>query len=309
VLGAFLIIFIIFKWKRNDIIKAALTFFITLCLAGFIDYLTWGNFFISYYNNYLFNKIYNVGAILGTSPAIYYPAALAFTSMGIFWIVGLISLLILRKTWLFLICIIIVIVSHSFIPHKEYRFIFLVIPLLLMLFSVVIMQGISLFDGVSKESNFLAITICIFLLISSAGSMNKLPFQFLVYRNSVFSRQEILKAYLTLFESKDLYAILNIAKPWTLTGGYYYLHRDVPIYTAFHFRSQDVGNFSPYISHMICSINEGDIAGFRSMIRFQSIEIRKQTHPPPKYDRLPIDTQNVLVEEIDGKYDPTKLPR
>lgn len=307
ILSGFLIIYVLFSWKRNEILKASLMFFVAIGFAGYIDYLTWGGFFVSFYNNYVFNKIHNVGALLGTSPAIFYPAALAITSMGIFWITGLMSLFTLRKTWMFLACAAIVIISHSLIPHKEYRFIVVVIPLFLMLFSIVIMKGLSFFDRVLGKSVILIITVCGFLVISFVGSLNRLPFQTLVYKNSLFTKQEILDAYLTLFESKGLHAILNTATPWTLTGGYYYLHRDVPIYSINHFTLNGVSNFSPYVSHIICRIGEGDINGFEPILRLQTIEIRQQTHPPPQYGILPIDTKNVLVEEIDGEYDRSKV--
>lgn len=303
ILSGFLIIYVLFQWKRKDIFKAALVCSVSIFFAGCIDYLTWGGFFVSYYNYYVFLYIYNVAALAGTAPAVFYPVALAITSLGMFWVAGLMSFLTLRKAWLFLVCATIVIVSHALIPHKEYRFIVVVIPIFLMLLSIVIIKGISLFDGVLTKSVFLMVTICSFLLISFAGSLNKLPFQKSVYRNSLFARQEILQAYLILFESKDLYALLNIATPWTLTGGYYYLHRDIPIYSIHHFRQMGIGNFSPYVSHVICPINEEDFPGFEPMVRLETIEIRKQAHPPSQYEKLPINTKNVIVDEIDGKYD------
>src|SRR5206468_8799513 len=99
-----------------------------------------------------------------------------------------------------------------------------------------------------------------YFIISLAGSRNRLPFQAMVYKNPVFAKKDLLNAYLFLFKERDLYAILTMAgSGWTATGGYYYLHRNVPIYFKQDLEVNNVGNYLPYISHIICDTNEKDI--------------------------------------------------
>jgi hypothetical protein len=89
-------------------------------MAGFVDYLAWGRFFISYYNVYKFVDVYK--AVWGTSPVSYYPTALMVVSAGIFGVVGLMCLTRLRRVWLPFVCASSIILAHSVLPHKEYRY-------------------------------------------------------------------------------------------------------------------------------------------------------------------------------------------
>jgi hypothetical protein len=151
---------------------------------------------------------------------------------------------------------------------------------------------------------FLFIVFFIFFAISLAGSFNKLPFQRHIYRQSIFSQDGILNAYLFLSKETDLHAILNTSIPWYSTGGYYYLHRDVPIYSSDHFDPNDSKNYLPYVSHIVCPAGYRDIPGFRTVKEMKSIEIRKQINPPSEYQSTPYDTKNVMQEGIDDKYTP-----
>ncbi len=301
---SFLIVYVLFKWERKNQLQSALVFFIIIGVAGYIDYLTWGKFFLSYYNNYVFNKVYNVASLFGTHPFAFYFTSLSVTSMGIFFITGLLSFIFLRNTWLLLLCVAGVIISHSIIPHKEHRFIFVVIPIFLMLFSIIVTKSIPHYRQILKKY-FLSIIFSVFFIVSLAGSFNKLPFQRILYHRPVFFQNGILNAYLYLFKETDLHAILNISEPWHQTGGYYYLHRDIPIFSQKHLNWNDSKKYLPYISHIICPANYKDISGFKTIIKLQSVEIRKQVNPPSEYQRILMNTKNVFQKGIDGKYKPT----
>ncbi|MFC1581826.1 hypothetical protein ACFL3L_02890 [Candidatus Neomarinimicrobiota bacterium] len=298
---SFLIFYVLFFWKRKSILHSALIFFIIIIIAGYIDYLTWDQFFVSYYNNYVFNKIYNVASLFGTMSIIYYFGALTISSLGIFCFAGLLSFIYWRNTWLILLCIASIILSHSIIPHKEYRFIFIVIPLFFILLSAIVSNYTFHCRQISKN-RFLSIIFSVFLIISLLGLFNKLPSQKFIYAKSMVQSDDILDAYLYLFDDTDLHAILNIAKSWNRTGGYYYLHRDIPIYAKTHFKLDDNKNYLSYISHIICSTDYKNISGFETIKKIQSIEIRKQINPPSKYENLNIDLRNLMQKGIDDKY-------
>ncbi len=292
----FLGLYALLKWKRKKIYLATLSSFVVITIAGYIDYITWGNFFISYYNNYLFNSVYNISSIFGVSPFTYYFVILTVNSLGVFSITYLLSFKYLRNTWLLLLCLSSVIISHSIIPHKEYRFIFLVIPIFLVLLSNILNK---VFLRYRQILNKYFLLIIIFLIILLAGKVNK------KYEKKMFNKENILTSYLYLYNEPDLHSILNIAKPWYGTGGYYYLHRDVPIIVNYkYFNLDNDKSYLSYISHIICPFGYKYIPGFKTIKTIGSIEIRKQINPPSKYKRIPFDTKNPKQPNIDSKYKP-----
>ena len=299
---SFLILYISFIWRKKDKLISALIIFILLVAAGYFDYLTWGGFFISYFNNFLFNSSYGVASIFGTAPFYYYFNSIVISSMGIFFITALTSLFFWRKTWIILICSSFVIISHSVIAHKEHRFIFIAIPLSLILMAIII-ENFVYRRKHGEEKKFLILIMAIFFAISFTGSLNKLPLNKHLYKKSIFSQNEILKAYLYLFDKNDLRGLLNFY-PWPITGGYYYLHRNIPIYSPEHFNLNRRQTYLPYISHIICPVYFKDIAGFKTLVKFHKVEIRKQINPPSEYQILSDDTKNVMQKGIDDKYVP-----
>jgi phosphatidylinositol glycan class B len=136
----------------------------------------------------------------------------------------------LRKVWFLFSCALIILIFHSIIPHKEYRFIFSAISLLLILIAIIISEMASNRISAAKQNPFYAVTLLSFICISWAGLFNKLPYQSSVYTKHLYSVQDHLKASSLLAQDPDLSAILYTSQRWYHTGGYYYLHRNVPIY-------------------------------------------------------------------------------
>jgi GPI mannosyltransferase 3 len=136
-------------------------------------------------------------------------------------------------------------------------------------------------------------------LLSLAGLYNMLPFQ-----KRLMGKEEILRVYLLLNKESGLVAVFNTASAkWLETGGYYYLHRDVPIYYIEHIGLKQ--DLRPYVSHIICSTDAQEIHGFTVVHRMETLEIRRQTNPPAQYEMLDVDYKNPRQDGIDGKYIPT----
>jgi phosphatidylinositol glycan class B len=292
-------------WKTRDILKSASAFLLVIGTAGFVDYVTWGSFFASYYNNYLFNKVNNVSTLFGTKPAYYYAVAIAVTSAGIFCITGLLSLARLRTTWLLLACVGSIVVSHSLLPHKEYRFVLAVIPLLLILTAIVASGRVSIYVERSKSGISCLMVALVVTVISIVGLLGRLPRE-TIYEKPLYARQEKLTAYNFLNKDQDLVAVLNLFSHWWDTGGYYYLHRQVPIFSddlasaLIHDRA-----LTSVVSHVVCPATMKDIPGFQTVLRMRDLEIRKQINPPAQYLSLGIDTSNVFQPGIDDKFEPS----
>jgi GPI mannosyltransferase 3 len=292
------------RWKKQAIAVAALTLIAFLAVAGWVDYLTWGDFWASYYNNYLYNSVYRISELFGTSPFYHYLKSLTIASAGLFAITGLLGLFKLHRTWLPVTMITSIIIFHSFVPHKEYRFVFITIPIFLILLAILVAEKRS-----ARQKQITGTVVILVSFLSVAGLLTKLPWQNSVLANGVplLAQPEILQAYLFLNKESQLGAILNIAKPWYATGGYYYLHRNVPIYSANQLGSTD--NLGAFVSHVVCSPNENEMSGFAVVRRIGKLEIRRRTILSSTYTTLNIDTKNALQNGIDDKFTPTVKKR
>jgi hypothetical protein len=302
-----LLILAVIKWPKIEITKSILVIFSIFLVSGYLDYLTWGGYFASYYCNYLYNSVYHVSEIFGVKFRGYYFMTLAISSAGVFIFTGCISFArsLIKKTWLPLVFILFVILPHTLIAHKEARFIFATIPFLLMLMAILItelpMQLRSWNGNWGKCIKFSMFTLV--FCISIAGFCGKLPFQKKIYK-SMTSRNPILSAYLYLNGDSELFAILNTYSKWHDTGGYYYLHRNVPIYNAKHLAMISNEEYSFYISHIVCSKNDKTIKNYNTVFRSGDLEIRKSTLLPAKQRKLEVDTVNVPQKGIDDRFKP-----
>ena len=321
---AIIAIFGYLGYKKRDRLAMAGSIVLTVMVAGYVDYFTWGSFFASYYNNYLFNAVYKVSLLFGKQHPLYLLGTLTICSAGIFPIVAFLSLkkasrlTKTRQFWLLWLSAASILVSHSLIPHKEHRFVFVVIPIFLILAAIVISDGIAQYLSRKPVNRAFTWLLSFFILTTSVcSSFVVFPYESLYVHTkfsknnpSIISQQPILKAYLFLSKEPDLFAILNtFSSLWSKTGGYYYLHRDVPIYFPQHLEFVKSKNIRSYVSHIVCRFNDKEIPGFSPIARMGELEIRRQSNPPSQYQQLDIDTLNVLKEGIDGKYQPTVKAR
>jgi GPI mannosyltransferase 3 len=308
-----LMILAIFRWDKKDLLIGGIVFVSTIAFAGYIDYLTWGSFFASYYNSYLYNSIYKVSELFGVQSHFHYIIVLARSSIGLFLIFGFLSLLPskINKTWLLLLCILAIILPHSLIPHKEYRFIFAAIPLFLMLMAIIIsdfMPQIKRWKHAHKKILLYFLSSLICLQIANALFL-KIPFPGRAY-SSIIGRSDNLSAFLFLHKEPDLVAVSNDYSEWYQTGGYYYLHRNVPIYYPDHLKTIQPDSYKLYVSHIMCNRNHGPIPNFRTVFRSGDLEIRKVVSPPDQYIHIDVDTVNILQSGVDGNLPkPTFTPR
>jgi GPI mannosyltransferase 3 len=339
-LGAVIILFIAaaIKWKKQDILIIIGILFSFVLAAGYLDYLTWGSFFASYYNNFLFNSTYKISELFGVEPPWYYFLGGAFIST-IFT-----SFLIPqhRRPWLLIICIFSIILPHSLIAHKEFRFILAVIPLCLILTAITI-SDVILNNKIISEFNDKSESITRLGLISPLSIttkkirvklLRKIQQTYLdkegelIYSKSAIKKifisvttilvlvlvagapkfQPTLSAYLFLHKESDLVALFNKHSSWGSTGAYYYLHRNIPIYYPDEVKSLDIKFFSPHVSHIICHKSEPVTPGFTTIFRDGDLEVRRTTIANKQYRKLDIDTINFPQEGVDDRFKPTVKP-
>ncbi len=308
-LAAVVLLFTLFRLDRPRRIVMVAVFFAGIALAGYLDYVTWGGFWASYYMNYRYNVAYRISWYFGMLPPLYYITALRWSSGGLFWLALPPSLLpsLFKKTWLLLACALAVILPHSLPMHKEFRFIFAAAPFLCMLTAIVLSDGLA---GIGDRSHFgrhiTTYAMAAFLLISLSGMLQKLPDQNEIYR-PITTRDEILPAYLFLHDEPGLVAVYNTYRPWYRTGGYYYLHRKVPIYYPGDLTAA-TDDYRTLVSHIVCSHGFPSVPGFISVYRSGDLEIRRIASAPPAYRSLHLDTQNILMPGLDGRLKPLVTP-
>ncbi len=293
------------RWSLGQFFAAAAAFVAVIAFVGWLDDYTWGSYFASYYNNYLYNKVYGISSLFGKDPAWAYLADLAMYSGGVFWIaIATIAFQsknkLWPKPWLLLAMLGAVIVPHSLIAHKEYRFIFAAVPLGLLLSAIAIdllwsQTGI----GPKRHRNWGKILLGLMAFYTSAT----------LFVTSFFLDPQAnqLQAYLYLNDQPGVVSVLNISSSWYNTGGYYYLHRDVPIYSREHIEKVDPADWARYMSHIVCKHDQAPIPGFNTAIQFGNVDIRIAARPPT--ETLDIETRYPPQAGVDGVYQPNVTPR
>ncbi|MCK6509319.1 hypothetical protein L6R29_05030 [Myxococcota bacterium] len=212
---------------------------VVLLGVGALDAVTWGGWWHSYLAGVQFNVAHGVASGFGVEPYWYFLWGLGVASLGMIGVV-LLLVLVLRPVWgwVVLMGVLLVVVPHSLIAHKEYRFVFTAIPLWLLLgafclgvsarwvrgvvgvgLGVVAILGIlnrlpsqdQLYDARQWD------------LLRAKGRITYLPFRFLERRADLVMAKEI-------FFRQDIKAVWMAVNSLAFSGGYTFLHRPIPMY-------------------------------------------------------------------------------
>ena len=210
-------------WGWRPALVAAAAAAVMPALAGVLDLVAWGAPFASYYNSIVLDVVYRVSEMFGTAPWFYYAGGLWIASGGVFAAAAAYGVVTWRKSWPILLVLVALLVPHALIAHKEYRFTFLAVPLLLVLAAAAIAAAGEWLRmrRVAPGARALA-TAAAFAIIAAVSVAG--------FRNyGVFRQDDRLLAALDLARRSDVAAVLDLATPWYLSGGFYYLHHDVPV--------------------------------------------------------------------------------
>ncbi|MEM9980348.1 MAG: glycosyltransferase family 39 protein, partial [Cyanobacteria bacterium P01_D01_bin.2] len=284
------------KWLRDQIAIAATGFLAVVLFVGWLDDYTYGSFFVSYYNNYLYNKVYGVSNLWGEHSLWFYLAKLGVYSAGVFWVAIAGSLLRRRpKPWFILAMLASIWLPHTLIAHKEYRFIFMAVPLCLLLTAIV-------FDDLAARLRWGQPLKSLFW-----GAVGVSVVGVMLVSLLTMGKNEGLLAYLYLNNQPGVVSVLNLNSQWYDSGGYYYLHRDVPIYFPYHVEGISETQLSRYVSHVVCPQDYPQIPGFMVSAQFGFVDVRTAIEPPSQ--TLAVETQRILQPGVDGVYVPKVTPR
>lgn len=225
------------KWVPREGLEVLITLTAWALVLGTWDALAWhqlptakaGGFFHSAVVYYRFNIVENRGAGWGTAPWTYFFEVL-FRAMP--WVSGALGvglLLSIRRAWPVVAAVVVFLLLHLFVSHKELRFILPVLPLLCALVAV----GMASW---SERNKVLALGV-----VGAALALSTLTHRALTM-GDVGSYPErpqssawddfgpVNRLMLAASRQSDLCGLRIDAAHLAWTGGITYLHRNAPLY-------------------------------------------------------------------------------
>ena len=198
-----------------------------LMIFGAADWITWGTPFGSYIAYVRINVIQGKASEFGAQPIYWYFQIMNETWAGVLPIIAGLVALGFRSAKLWASTGLAILVIHSLIPHKEYRFIFPAFA------CFVLAAAISSADLVEKAGYILGASRTSYLRIVAVASWFTISLC-LAFAPGFFeywyNRGEMVQLSFWLHDRPNLCGLLLYDVGWGETGGYAYLHRNIPIY-------------------------------------------------------------------------------
>lgn len=216
--------------RRRTTLRAEAPLLIGIAMAlgaaGLLDALTWRYPFQSFWLYFDYNALYGVAADFGTQPWYFYLVGLIDHWGWCFPVILALALLGGRRLTLPLTAALVILATHSLVGHKEYRFIYPAILLLLITGGIGLAQLVAWFGSLSSGSaRGAAFAALAGTAVASA-----------VYAASP-AMQPMWRGNHDLIEAATLVSRLDhvcgIGAEGTY-GGYAYFHHDVPFYWLRH---------------------------------------------------------------------------
>jgi hypothetical protein len=197
-----------------------------IAVFGISDWVTWGSPFHSQLGAFRVNWLEGKASLYGVMPPLWYLSNAMDTWAGALPLLGALIVMRRRAEAMWIAVAAAIIVSHSFIPHKEYRFIY---PALACLVIVAAMGSADLVEairaGSGKWGRPALLSVCALWMLTSF-TLAVAP----SYRFWWFKDADLITAESALYRVPGLCGLLLYDYPWYESGGYAFLHRNVPIY-------------------------------------------------------------------------------
>ncbi|MGH7282536.1 MAG: hypothetical protein ACRELY_13500 [Polyangiaceae bacterium] len=114
-----------------DLLWFSITAVLVGILGGWLDKLTWGDWFHSFFVYWKFNVTEGKAAKWGVAEASYYATTVWTATGSSLVVIGIGYLLSLRRTLILTVTLGLFVAAHVETPHKEYRFMMPIVPLVL----------------------------------------------------------------------------------------------------------------------------------------------------------------------------------
>lgn len=250
---------------------------VLLAFSGVLDAITWGMAFQSIWLNFARNSLSGIAAAIGTEPWRYYLDYLIVALAPLPLLLGL-AAVGARQFPALAIAAAAVLLTHSLVPHKEVRFIYLALaafPILIGLGASHLLRLLAARGAIRAAAAggpaFLLAAAALSWFIATQPLAGRWSFQ-----------RGMVHAFLAAHAEPGLCGLRVRDIPSWKSGGYTYLHRDVPLV------------FDPPIAEI-------HLPGVASPLRFMveraggpvpqlrspwSHAIAEAAHPPPGLDRV-----------------------
>jgi GPI mannosyltransferase 3 len=210
-----------------------------IIIFGMVDAFTWTYPFQSFWLNFWVNLVEGRSLIYGVSPWSEYLSYLLRSWSLLLIPIALLTIIGARRSPILAWLAIIIVLTHSILAHKEYRFIYAALPM------VMILAGLGTAELVVNwfppRKMVIATLLCLVLWTSSSAVLAS---RFDVNKKFNFSTLWAINPETTHWfsESSNLIALQKLSQEkktcgvglwgisWALSGGYTYLHHDVPIF-------------------------------------------------------------------------------
>ena len=286
-------------------VRARLALATAVCFlaVGVFDAVTWGGGpFHSYLTNVRFNVALSEVSGSSDSPGYQYLWWLALAGAGLSVPCAAAALCDLRRYGFLLALITLILILHSAQPHKEYRFVFAVIPLWLLIGADVVARlampagRAAPAAGTARPLRVYAAVGAVFAGISLAGILNALPRQHEVYEGAYTPRglvirfirgqDPVFRAYRYLAEAPGVEAVWHVDRHYHSLPGYYYLHRKIPFYDVAAGYGNglhgDAETIRASASHLVSGNPNVSVPGYTLEKEFGGIRIlRREGNEPP----------------------------
>jgi len=197
--------------------------------AGSLDWATWGNPFYSFWANVEANLVHDKASQFGVSPWYGYVRQYAFLWSGFVVPLAIVALYGARRAPLLLIVPALIVASHSVIGHKEYRFIFPSVPFVLLAASFGTADAAAAMKRAwPSASKPILIAAAMLIWVVASGVLISGD----RFRPNLTRQAAQLMALSNLREGPAACGIGLVDIPWYESGGYTYLHRNIPIFAV-----------------------------------------------------------------------------
>ncbi|AFZ57949.1 mannosyltransferase [Anabaena cylindrica FACHB-243] len=261
----FAVVYICRKDWREKWLPIMLGIIAPILIFGTIDAFTWSYPFQSFWLNIWVNIVEGRSKLYGVSPWYEY---LIFLLKSWSWLslpIIILALIGSRHSPILVWLVLIIILSHSLLAHKEYRFIYPVLPM------VMILAGIGTGElvlnlsrrWVSHKKTLIAILLCLLLWTSiSIALLSRFniysPLKFSTFGTNLenthlFATTNNLLALQSLSTENTVCGLGLWGIHWALSGGYTYFHRDVPIYPVD--KAADFEKLKPGFNYIVANIS------------------------------------------------------
>jgi hypothetical protein len=210
-------------------------------LAGLLDRITWSYPFQAQFLNFWVNVVEGKANQFGVEKWTWYAAMFAHV-----WAWAIVpmaaALLVARREALLVLVALAILVAHSAVAHKEYRFLFPLIPIAVLLFGLGTAEAVRRL-ATARPAAFAAAALAAWAATSFAVAQRPAfasYFEDFAWKMQVFAR---------LGRMPDLCGLALFRVHFTDTPGYTWLHRDVPIIVIES--AADIPRLAPFANYVL----------------------------------------------------------